>query len=336
MATTLEQPDALTAGLHTKTTLRAREHRSVEAEALLLAVVKVAHEQDDTEFEARARGTLGWLRVQSDLPEATEELEASLALSRRLAYTGFQAECIHDLAVSHFSAGRWGEAEGYAREAAELVLSRWPYGRVPLVLVLAGRGQFEEAEQHFHSLAEAADGDDPDHRAAVGIAQGVMALAQGRLDAALAAAGSAVREGVLRQGLLSHRSRLAWPIAMDAALAADMLDEAESLLALVGDAPRGHVPPYLRAQLARYRALVAAARGQHEDVEAGLRRAIDGFRELGYPYWLARVQADLAQWLSGQGREGEAEPLLTEAMDTFTRLGAQPDLDRLRSTVPSG
>ncbi|MBA2532211.1 MAG: AAA family ATPase [Nocardioidaceae bacterium] len=336
LATALEQPDALMAGLHTKATLLATEHRPVEAEALLLAVVKVAHEHDDTEFEARARGTLGWLRVQGDLPAATEELEAALALSRRLAHTGFQVEGLHDLAVSLFYAGRWGEAEGYARQAAELDLrSRWPYRHLPLLLVLAGRGHRAEAEQHFHRLMEVADGDDPDHRAVVGIAQGVMALAQGRLDAALAAAGSAVREGVLRQGLLSHRSRLAWPIAMDAALAADMFDEAESLLALVGDAPRGHVPPYLRAQLARYRALVAAARGQHEDVEADLRRAIDGFRELGYPYWLARVQADLAQWLSGQGREGEAEPLLTEAMDTFTRLGAQPDLERLRSTVPS-
>jgi hypothetical protein len=119
-------------------------------------------------------------------------------------------------------------------------------------------------------------------------------------------------------------------MALEAALAANRLDDATRLLALIGDAPKGHVPPYLRAQHTRYRALLAAANDDHDTVEADLRSAINVLTDLGYPYWRARTQADLATWLTTQNRPDEAQPLLTQAVDTFAALKAQPDLERTR------
>jgi hypothetical protein len=65
-------------------------------------------------------------------------------------------------------------------------------------------------------------------------------------------------------------------------------------------------------------------------VEDDLNTAVGLLESLGYPYWLARARADLAQWLISQGRRDEAGPLLAAAKETFTALGTQPELDKLR------
>jgi hypothetical protein len=127
----------------------------------------------------------------------------------------------------------------------------------------------------------------------------------------------------------SHDSvRDAWPDALDAALALGRLDEGAALVSLLAEQPPGHIPPYLAAQLARGRALVAAADGGHDAVEADLGSAIAGFRELRYPYWLAVTNTDLANWLIGQDRQSEAAPLLDDAIGSLTSLAAAPALAR--------
>jgi hypothetical protein len=115
---------------------------------------------------------------------------------------------------------------------------------------------------------------------------------------------------------------------MEAALAADRLEDAAGLLALVGAAPKGHVPSYLRAQFARYTALLNAAHNHHDTVEVDLRQAITILTDLDYAYWLARAQADLAAWLVTRNRTDEAQSLLGAATDTFTRLALNPTLTR--------
>jgi hypothetical protein len=40
------------------------------------------------------------------------------------------------------------------------------------------------------------------------------------------------------------------------------------------------------------------------------------------------VQLEHAEWLAGQGRRDEAEPLIAEARETFERLEAAPWLER--------
>ena len=90
------------------------------------------------------------------------------------------------------------------------------------------------------------------------------------------------------------------------------------------------MPPLLRAELARARALVAWVRDEPDAVEPGLRSAIDELAALGYPFWLARAQIDLAAWLTERGRSSEAASLVDEAAGTLERLGAAPALARAR------
>ncbi|HEY5317555.1 MAG TPA: hypothetical protein VIJ20_06210 [Solirubrobacteraceae bacterium] len=52
---------------------------------------------------------------------------------------------------------------------------------------------------------------------------------------------------------------------------------------------------------------------------------------LGYPYWLARAQLDLAAWLIDRGRGEEAAPVLGEATAALEALGAAPALARAQA-----
>ncbi|MGC9963774.1 MAG: hypothetical protein ABSE47_18055, partial [Acidimicrobiales bacterium] len=59
------------------------------------------------------------------------------------------------------------------------------------------------------------------------------------------------------------------------------------------------------------------------------------FRDLGYPYWTARAQLDLAEWLARRGRTTEAIARAGEAAASFAELGAEPMLIRARGLLDS-
>ena len=117
---------------------------------------------------------------------------------------------------------------------------------------------------------------------------GALALAAGEHDVALAAAKRAI-DGALSNGLpLAHEVvRLSLPDAIDAAIAVGNLEEADRLLDVFANHPRGAIPQFLRAQVIRARALVASARGDNKEVEEDLVAAETSLRSLGYPVWVA-------------------------------------------------
>ncbi len=85
--------------------------------------------------------------------------------------------------------------------------------------------------------------------------------------------------------------------------------------------------------MSRAQALLAAARGEPEDVESNLRVAVDGLAALDYPYWLARGRTDLAAWLIEDGRSEEAALPLDEAAAALEELGAEPALARAQQLI---
>jgi hypothetical protein len=170
--------------------------------------------------------------------------------------------------------------------------------------------------------------------------EGVVVLAEGRPAEAFDLLSATIADALRVEGPTSEGIRMGWPAAIDAAVQAGRFDEGAKLSALLEAEPPGPVGPYLRAQLRRGRGLLAAARGEEDGVEGDLRGAVDGFRALGYPYWLARAQTDLAGWLVEGGRPAEATPLLDDAVRVFQSLGAAPALARARElgsspTAPS-
>jgi hypothetical protein len=134
-------------------------------------------------------------------------------------------------------------------------------------------------------------------------------------------------------GVAHDAVRQAWPDTLQAAIQSGQLERAHAVLSLLATRPKNDIPPYLLAHLARGHALTAAAEDRHDAVESDLRASIDGFRELGYRYWLAVTQTDLAAWLRSRGRRGEAATSLTEAIEALQAIGAGPALARARAEI---
>ena len=105
---------------------------------------------------------------------------------------------------------------------------------------------------------------------------------------------------------------IVWPHIVAASLDAGALDQAAEQIDQIATAPRGLVPPLLRAQLHRFQGLLAAARG--EDPEAALRAGIEALDAFGAKPDAARTRQALAEWLTAQGREDEAAELLAAAL----------------------
>jgi hypothetical protein len=330
LASARQNHDGLMSGLHTKAELLQVENRVIEAIALYTAVVEYSRQHDDLEMEARARHSLGHLQCQADLPEAAEQLEAAMGLSNRLGDALFQAGGAISLGLLNFYLGHWEEVDRYTVKAAEVCQRAGiPDGLLVPALLHAAQGDILEAEQDVLRFEAVTDPADLDGVARLNLARAVVTFARGDADAAMVLAAEATDQILRTYGLFDADLRLAWPLAVEAALSAGRLDKAKTTLSLIAAAPAGHVSPYLRAQLARLGALVAVAEDEDAAIEERLRSALGMFRELEYPYWLARTQVDLARWLLAHERAEEIEPLLAEATEVFTRLGARPDMRRL-------
>jgi tetratricopeptide (TPR) repeat protein len=332
LAAALDLPRVLIRSLGAKGLVLASLNRMLEAVAMTSAAIDVAGQRGFATEEAYHRMNLGDMLLNSDLPGAVVLLEDGLARARRLGDGDGQAFGLHNLSITHFYTGRWDDSQTAAEDAVEAAptdrvqaLVRWP-----LVVLQAARGDIPQTQRHLSAMESLIGNDDWGDQAALGIGRAAVAMLERDFDQALTTASAAVHHAM---GLHVDAFRFAWPVAIEAALAVQRPDEARRLLALVAGAPPGHVPPYLRAQLSRYTALLDAAEDNAEDVETNLRRAIATLTDLAYPYWLGRAQFDLASWLIHQHREDEVECLLAEARKIFSGLRAGPDLDAVEELL---
>jgi len=329
MSSALELPDVLSRALDSKAMLLRAESRMVEAVAIESAAIDVSRRHGLTVLEATAHHNLGDSMMQDDVSGASAEFKATVKLSGRLGDRPGQSLALGNIALLRYFQGEWDAANSAARAAIDAAPNENLKGiaHLPLVLLAAARGDADGAERYLARLAVLDTSDDPQDRAGAGVARAAAALVRGRHEAAQESAGATARAAAKFASFRSDGFRLGWPLALRAALESGDVETAESLLGLVDGVPVGHVPPYLRAELAHFRALTHAAAGNHDTVEADLHQAMSLLSDLGYPYWLALTQIDLARWLIDRGRAAEVGSLVTDAVETFTRLGAQPALD---------
>jgi len=151
---------------------------------------------------------------------------------------------------------------------------------------------------------------------------------EGQPEQALAHGLPTLQTAIDTQGPAVEAVRDCWPHVLQAALALARHQDAHRIVSLLADRPPGHVPPYLRAHLARGRALLNAAEGRPDTVQADLQTAIDAFAKLAYPYWHAVTQTDLAAWHTDHHQPDQAGPLLEQAIAILTPLRAAPALTR--------
>jgi class 3 adenylate cyclase/predicted ATPase len=329
----LELPQLVCQALTDKAVIYLQTSRVEEARGLLDTATEIAKREDLVAELNRARANSANLRVQWDVPGAEEVLESIMATALRL---GDRYQFGHgggNLMQLHLLTGRWDEIERLGHELLEDD-ELHPVTEIvhyPLTFLAALRGDTGRARESLGRLGSWKETQDPEFRSIYGAAVVGVLVAEGRFDEALERGDAMLDEAIGKLSVANESVRYAWPDTLRAAIELGRVERARELVTLLADEPPGHVPPFLRSQLARGRALTNAAAGDQDAVEAGLTAAIDGFRALGYPYWLAQVQLDLAAWLQSQGRDGESAPLLAEAIDALELLGAAPALSRARA-----
>jgi tetratricopeptide (TPR) repeat protein len=224
--------------------------------------------------------------------------------------------------------GRWDEALAIAAEqervvAIETARSNMLYA----ALVHCERGRLDVARAILAAGEEFRDSAHPQVRAAQAAVEARVLRAEGRHADALASAQrgfSAPGEVLVKDAFV----RRALVEAIEAALAQPNLDQAEELLAIPESLEPGEMTPFLRANAARLRARLDAARGADDRIEERFRMAALLFRELECSFHVAVTQLEHGEWLAKRGDTDEAEPFFAEAREMFEQLEADPWLER--------
>jgi DNA-binding CsgD family transcriptional regulator len=178
------------------------------------------------------------------------------------------------------------------------------------------RGEFDEAETAYR-LAHV-NGRSPEPGLAL------LRLSQGRIDAA-AAAIRRLRDQRQKRPLRAAVLAAAGEIMIAARDLTTAREAADELAAIAG----GVKMPYLRALSAQARGTVLLADGNPRDACEPLRTAWMEWQALEMPYEAARVRVLIGLSCRQLGDQDAAHLEFDAATRVFTRLSAQPDLDRV-------
>jgi tetratricopeptide (TPR) repeat protein len=329
-------PETLARGFNAKAMSLAHIGRPVEARLLFEGMASVARESGLTRPEMTAENNLADLCMTLDLPGAEEHAGAALVLARRAGRREDEAWAAANLMYIFMLMGRLDRAFQLGAELLQGGDDRPGAAAIhyPLACLEAMRGNVLAARDHAAVCSVWSGLDDIQNRSVYASPVGVIALAAGDSPRALESARTAIEEATHGgMGIANETVRTAFPVALEAAVNLGELDEADRLAAILATRPRGQVPPFLRAQVVRWRALIAAARGDNAAVEKDLAAAEAMFRELAYPYWTARAQLDRAEWLSRNDSPENAARVAAQAASTFEGIGAAPMLVRARALV---
>jgi len=330
LAQALKLPEVLCEALTQKGNSCLYTGRAEEARILYTGARELAERHGLSAQLQNVMSNLVNLGLMWDVPDAITDAEASLSISRRNGDRYGETVSAGNILSLLLQSGRWVEADGLIdellgrgddRPGASFIAYR------KLVLE-ALRGNTGEAGELLARVASWNESGDEELQSMFAAATVNVLLAEEEPERALSTAHEQLWRYLDSLSPASEAGREGWPMAVEAARRVGRPEAIADLIEVMAAHPPGHIPPYLAAQLARARGLAAAMSGEHDAAEAELGAAIDTLRALGYPYWLAVVQTDVAEWLVGQHRGGEAEPLLEEAIAVLRELGARPALER--------
>jgi class 3 adenylate cyclase len=297
---------------------------------LLRVSLELAQEIGQPQAELRPLNNLVSFLATRDLDGARNFADAGLTLVRRLGDREIGLSLIGSTIHAYWTAGEWDAAVALYQEmeldrevgAAETLIAGY------LISIQEARGLPLDVPNSGNDVLQGLRTDaivdtarqfvDAARRRATGDRQGAAEL-------------SAAAAGSFAQLIgIDDDFPLFWINAVEDAVTAGDLPRAEEMLELVADAPWGHVPKYLRAQLPRLRALVDVLADRNATVETDFVNAESALRDFGTPFYLAKTQIEHAWWLQRQGRDEEASPLLDEAERAFAALGAAPWVARVQ------
>jgi class 3 adenylate cyclase/tetratricopeptide (TPR) repeat protein len=336
IAESLWLPEVLSQALNTQGLIASFSGRSEQSLALLKHSLELALEHDLTLASLRAYNNLGDLLDRRDrYEEAIETQRHGLAVARKAGYRIQEWRLLGELSYYLLRTGRWAEASELAASVPEGQFMYAVSVANTLVELATERGDPAEARRVLSLLSDLKGSADVQDRSGYAALSAIAARAEGRYEDALAASDEALASIGLYGGGVSADAKLALGEGLESALALGRFDKVDALLGQIEAIPPGKRPPFLRAQAARFRARLAAARGEHDGVEQGFKTASAVFREHGLTFHLAVTELEYGEWLTAQGRAGEAESLLAEARETFERLEATPWIERADAARPA-
>jgi predicted ATPase len=335
LAEKLVLPEVLSQALNTKGVILSYRGRNEESLILIRHALQVALENDLHSSTLRAYNNIiatstSVERFDIALPLLEEAAEWSRKVGERRGAVGFPLNRNWIYAMT----GRWDEVLATVEEFEHTTEGRvdlhfvadllWP------VTIHARRGELElarEAFERYSHLVE--DSEEIQGRWVYQLFRAEIAWAEGRLEDVIDAAERMIGMKDLFGPQAINGDALYF--ATDAALSLPELGRAEAIVGELEALYPGEIMPSMRGQRERLRAKVDMANGQHEGVERRFQNAANEFRALPAPFWLGVTLLDHGEWLVGQSRAEEAEPLLTEARQIFEELRARPWLERLAS-----
>jgi predicted ATPase len=326
----------LTEALTTAALIASARGRNEQALGLVSHALKLALEHDQTEAAYRAYNNLATFLSDWDrYEESREHLDRGLALVRRLGDRAREWLLLDSFVDTLVLAGEWERALAAieqipeAQFAEQMIASPLSAG----ITIRCHRGQLLEARRQLELVARFQRSADVQERSWHAAGSATLLLAEGSYADALAAGRDALEaQETIGRGAMGVK--LGFAAALEAALALGDIVSAEELLGDIERLGPGEVPPFLRALQARFRARLSAVRGERDGVEDGFKSAAAILREFGIRLWLAITLLEHGEWLSGQGRQGEAGPLFAEARELFERLEATPWLERVDRSAP--
>lgn len=156
----------------------------------------------------------------------------------------------------------------------------------------------------------------------------LLRLAEGQV----AQADAAIRRTLAETDDPTMRSRLL-PAAVEVLVAAGDLDAALAACSELERAAADYRSLMLDAATTYSRGVVQLAAGEPGDALPSLRQAMEKWRALDVPYEAARVQVLIGQASHALGDEEGARSEWEAARETFTGLGAQPDVARVDGLI---
>ena len=332
LAERLQLPDVFVEALTTKGVVLMLQSRLGEARIQLEAAIARAHDEQLYESALRAENNLLVVLESSDrYAEEVDLAERSIALARRRGDRRWQANLQTGMVGPLFPLGRWDEALLIAEEEDSAAVSELSRGQLlSAALIDCERGDLRAAEARLVAAESQRASDNPQTRAGHALVEARVLRARGRQVEALAAAERGLAM-LSELAITDTGMKMVLVEAIEAALAIPDLDKAEELLAIPQSLDPGELTPFLQASTARLLARLDAARGSHDGIEDRFRAATALFREFGIAFYQAVTQLEHGEWLIGQGRSDEADPLLAEAAEAFELLQATPWLERVQA-----
>ncbi len=336
IAEALRLHEVFSQALNTKALLLMARGRTEEAMALMERAVQVA--LNNELWNAALRGYNNLDVMVTDQDRHQEVLAtiapAAIGLARKFGSRLWEDRLLATEVYELMYVGRWDDAVVRGEDLLSSVGGSVARGTIielfPLAMIYAQRGLLDDARRILRAMPDAETSGDIQERTTYLSFLAPVLRAEAHLPEALKAAEGAfaagpelgMRSGVTKDGAVE---------VLEAAFALGDLARVEEMLGTIAAIRPGESSPYLQAQGARFSAKLAAPTADPAGAEAGWTHAVEMFRELEMPFWIAVSVLEEGEWLVSLGRDGDAEPLFAEARGIFEQLKAMPWLERVEA-----